>query len=93
MVDMKQANASMQKFKLRIAIVEESEKQQDIRDEDMTEEKFWGAFAPDENAPVFDYGRDVLKENVYEVSMKLPYTHFPLFTKQSWTRDTQATIL
>ena len=47
----------------------------------MDEEKFWGLFAADENAPVFDYGRDVLKENVYEMSMTLPYTHFPLFTK------------
>lgn len=60
----------------------------------MNEEKFWGLFAPDENAPpAFDYGRDILKENVYEVGMKLPYSHFPLFTGQSWHRDQQATIL
>lgn len=91
---MNEANAAMKKFKLRLAIVEESNAQQDIKDEEMNDEKFWGQFAPDEDAPVFDYGRDVLKENVYEIEkMKIPFTHFPLFTKQSWYLDQQATIL
>ena len=49
----------------------------------MSEEKFWGLFAADEDAPVFDYGRDILKEAVYELSgkMDLPYKQFPLFTE------------
>jgi len=42
-------------------------------EEEMDEEKFWGLFATDENAPAFDYGRDVLKETVYEAQMRLPY--------------------
>jgi hypothetical protein len=38
----------------------------------MTEEKFWGLLALNDEE-VFDYGRDILKEGTYETTMKLPY--------------------
>ena len=49
-------------------------------DEVMTEEKFWGALALDDDVVAFDYGRDFLKEGIYENVLKLPYQQIPLFT-------------
>jgi len=52
----------------------------------MTEEKFWGLLALNDEE-VFDYGRDILKEGTYETTMELPYKQFPLFTKADWFKD------
>ena len=43
-----------------------------LRNEAMNEEKFWGLLATnDEDA--FDYGRDILKDGIYETRLTLPY--------------------
>lgn len=44
---------------------------QDLADEEMNEQKFWG-YAMDEGNDV-QYGRDVLKEGTYETLLKLPF--------------------
>lgn len=49
----------------------------------MTEEKFWGLMALNDE-PQFDYGRDILKDLIYENIIKLPYKNIPLFTKTDW---------
>ena len=63
----------------------------DLKDELMTEERFWGMLAMNDS-PAFDYGRDTLKEETIERWMDnhkmLPYKRFPLFTDQEWYRST-----
>lgn len=47
---------------------------ENLIDEPMTEEKFWGMLALDDGDGAFDYQREILKEAVYEVQkMKIPY--------------------
>ena len=56
-----------------------------LNDENMTDQKFWGMLALDqEDDEEFDYGRDVLKENNYDQVMVLPYENVPLFNKSEW---------
>ena len=69
------------------------EKMIDIRDEieyleneNVDEDKFWGMLALN-NDEVFDYGRDILKEDVYDNQIILPYKLFDLFTKRDWFKD------
>ena len=57
---------------------------ENLQEEEMTEQKFWGALALDDDEPGFDYGRDILKEGTFETIMKLPYQQLPLFTKSDW---------
>ena len=54
-----------------------------LRQEEMTEQRFWGMQALDED-DAFDYGRDVLKEGTYETIIKYPYKQIPLFTETYW---------
>lgn len=53
---------------------------EELMEEEMTEEKFWGLLALDDDVIGFDYGRDILKEGTYETIMKLPFEQIPLFT-------------
>lgn len=57
-----------------------TEKMEDLMDEAMDDDKFWGMAALDDDVVAFDYGRDVLKEGTYETIMQLPYQQLPLFT-------------
>ena len=50
-----------------------TEEMDELRDEAMDEDKFWGMLAADDDVVAFDYGRDILKENIYEATMDLPY--------------------
>ena len=50
----------------------------------MTELKFWGFLALDDDDGGFDYGREILKDAVYETRMELPYDQLPLFTSNDW---------
>ena len=58
----------------------------------MTEERFWGMLALDDS-PVFDYGRDVLKELTMERWINeqglLPYKRYPLFGEGDWYKSGQ----
>jgi len=58
-----------------------TEEMENLMEEAMTEEKFWGMLALDDDVVAFDYGRDILKEGTYETQMKLPYEQMPLFTE------------
>ena len=53
---------------------------EELMDEAMNEDKFWGMMALDDDVGV-DYGRDILKEGTFETTMRLPYKQWPLFTK------------
>lgn len=55
---------------------------QELEDEKMNENKFWGYQI--EVGDQFEYGRDVLKEGTYEDHLDLPYQSFPLFTNPGW---------
>jgi disulfide oxidoreductase YuzD len=68
------------KDKLRIKMMDITEKMEDLMDEAMNDEKFWGMAALDDDVVAFDYGRDILKEGTYETLIKLPYQQLPLFT-------------
>ena len=48
------------------------ENMEDLMDEAMNEDKFWGMLALDDE-PGVDYGRDILKEGTFETTMRLPY--------------------
>jgi hypothetical protein len=48
----------------------------------MNENKFWGYVL--DAGDGFEYGRDVIKEGIYEDLIKLPYKQFPLFTNPGW---------
>lgn len=71
--------------KIRIGIMELSEQVEDLKNEGMTEEKFWGLMALNDDE-AFDYGRDTIKDGVYESRMELPYDQIPLFTEADWYR-------
>lgn len=60
-----------------------SEEMEDLQNENMTEETFWGLMALNDEEP-FDYGRDYLKDVVYEQKMVLPYQQLPLFVGPDW---------
>ena len=58
--------------KVKIKMMEITDEVDFYRNEAMTEEKFWGLLAlNDEEA--FDYGRDILKDGIYETRITLPY--------------------
>lgn len=57
-----------------------TQEMEELMEEEMTEEKFWGLLALDDDVIGFDYGRDILKEGTYETIMKLPFEQIPLFT-------------
>lgn len=77
----------VQKDKVRFKMMEITDEMDALRTQNMTEEKFWGMLALNDDA-AFDYGRDILKEGTYETVLKLPYEQFPLFTKASWHKET-----
>jgi hypothetical protein len=39
---------------------------EETKDSAMTEDRFWGMIGVGGDAEAFDYGRDVLKENIYD---------------------------
>ena len=53
------------KTKLGLEVMRVSEIMEDLQNENMTEEKFWGLMALNDEEG-FDYGRDTLKDVVYE---------------------------
>ena len=61
------------KDKIKIKMMEITDKMQDLRDEKMDDQKFWGMLAMDDDDDAFDYGRDILKDGTYENHIKLPY--------------------
>ena len=64
----------LDKIKLQIEMMGVTEQMENLIDEPMTEEKFWGMLALDDGDGAFDYQREILKEAVYEVQkMKIPY--------------------
>lgn len=77
------------KDKLKIKMMEITESIDELRDEEMTEEKFWGALALDDDDTGYDYGREILKDVVYEARMDLPYDQLPLFTSNDWHRGAE----
>ena len=46
---------------------------EETKESEMTEERFWGLLGADDDVLAFDYGRDVLKENIYDAIIELPY--------------------
>lgn len=74
------------KEKLKIKMMEITDRIEELRGEAMTELKFWGLLALDDDAGGFDYGREILKDAVYETRMELPYGQLPLFTANDWSR-------
>ena len=72
------------KDKIKIKMMEITDKMQDLRDEKMDDQKFWGMLAMDDDYDAFDYGRDILKDGTYENHIKLPYEQLPLFTQADW---------
>jgi membrane protein involved in colicin uptake len=72
------------KDKIKIKMMEITDKMQDLRDEKMDDQKFWGMLAMDDDDDAFDYGRDILKDGTYENHIKLPYEQLPLFTQADW---------
>lgn len=81
------------KDKLRCKIALVSGEIDDLKDEAMTEERFWGMLALNDS-PAFDYGRDILKEQTMERWMDnnkmLPYKRFPLFADNEWYRSSRS---
>lgn len=74
------------KDKVKLKMMEITDEMDNLRNENMTEAKFWGMLALNDEA-AFDYGRDILKEGTYETVIKLPYEQFPLFIKADWYRE------
>lgn len=68
------------KRKLLVRTMEVKECMEDLMEEAMNEDKFWGMLALDDE-PGIDYGRDILKEGTFETTMRLPYKQQPLFTQ------------
>lgn len=75
------------KDKIKIKMMYISDDMESLREEKMSEERFWGMAALNDDDDAFDYGRDILKEVIYETQITLPYYQFPLFTKTNWHRD------
>ena len=71
------------KTKIRLAMCRLSESIDDLKDEGMTEDKFWGLMALNDDE-AFDYGRDTIKDGTHETRVKLPYMQLPLFTPVDW---------
>ena len=67
-------------------IMEIKEELEDLKNEKMSKEKFWGVSADDEDED-FDWGRDTLKEGNFEkfILSQIPYMEFSLFTKPKWS--------
>lgn len=57
----------LDKIKLQIEMMGVTEEMENLIDEPMTEEKFWGMLALDDGEGAFDYHREILKEAVYEI--------------------------
>ena len=53
-------------------MMELSDEIEGLKEEDMTDSKFWGMLAMNDDE-AFDYGRDSLKEGTYENQISLPY--------------------
>ena len=66
------AEQQLEKDKLRCKISDVTEEMDDLKEENMTEDKFWGMLAMNDDV-AFDYGRATLTENNYEDIMQLPY--------------------
>eukprot|EP00356_Strombidium_inclinatum_P008769 CAMPEP_0170506874 /NCGR_PEP_ID=MMETSP0208-20121228/56641_1 /TAXON_ID=197538 /ORGANISM="Strombidium inclinatum, Strain S3" /LENGTH=248 /DNA_ID=CAMNT_0010788695 /DNA_START=2589 /DNA_END=3335 /DNA_ORIENTATION=- len=77
----------IKKDKVKLKMMSITDEMDDLREEEMTDQKFWGLLALDDEDDTFDYGRDVLKEGTYETVMTLPYQQLPLFTKNDWFAD------
>ena len=71
---------------INMKIMEIKEELEDLKNEKMSKEKFWGVGADDEDED-FDWGRDTLKEGNFEKSIidQIPYEIFSLFTKPKWS--------
>lgn len=67
---------------INMKIMQIKEELEELKNEKMTKEKFWGVAADDDDEE-FDWGRDTLKEGDFEKSIKedIPYEEFDLFTK------------
>ena len=61
------------KDKIKIRMMDLTEKIENLRSEEMTEAKFWGMLALDDDTQAFDYGREILKDAIYETKIVLPY--------------------
>ena len=61
------------KDKIKIKMMYISDDMENLREEKMTEERFWGMAALNDDDDAFDYGRDILKEGTYENLLSLPY--------------------
>lgn len=67
-------------------MMELQEEIDELMNEKMTKEKFWGMAGLDEELP-FDYGRDIHKEESYDKIINekyLPYHLLPLYSKGDW---------
>lgn len=63
-------------------MLELTEEIDDLLDEEMTTERFWGAAGLDFDEVMFDYGRDIKKDENLDEELKkkfLPYKVFNLF--------------
>lgn len=65
-------------------MMERADQIEDLDNEKMTDQKFWGLIGMDDGDDDFDYGRDFLKGESYESKLELPYELLPLFLKSDW---------
>lgn len=61
------------KDKIKIRMMDLTDQIEELRNEEMTDIKFWGLLALNDDDGGFDYGREILKDGVYESRIELPY--------------------
>jgi hypothetical protein len=75
------AQTNKKKDEKKAEMMQIREKLNELAEEKMTEDKFWGYVMDDRED--YEYGRDVLREGTYENHLRTPYSEFPLLAT-SW---------
>ena len=79
---------------IKMRMLEINNEIDDLAEEEMTEEKFWGLAGLGDEDDDFDYGRDVLREQNYDWHLRnvepiaVPYAEIPLFLPPDWFAKT-----
>lgn len=68
---------------IQFKVMQLQEEMDDLENEKMDEQKFWGLLMGDEDDE-FDYGRDIVKEESLDKVLFLPYQILPLFLEADW---------
>ena len=67
-------------------MLKKQEEIEELENEEMTPQKFWGMIGAGDDEDDFDYGRDFLKGQgaSFDKMLKLPYEEIRLFLKPDW---------